>query len=390
MNEVVIVSAKRTPSGKFGGFFKNISAIELGSQTLKSAILDSKLDVNEIKYCIIGNVLQTGLKQNPARQVALKSGFPITSTAFTINEVCGSGLKAIILGYQSILLNTHKVVACGGIENMSRAPFFDSINRFEEDKKITSRHDSIYYDALTDAFTNKLMGQTIEALIIKYNITRIQQDLFALNSHNNASFASVNGFFKQEITPIKVDNNWITSDETIRQNSSIEKLATLNPIYPNGTITAGNASSLNDGASMLILMDKKYAQDNNIKYLATIKNISEIGTKPELMGIAPIESILLLLKKAKLNITDIDLFEINESFASQTLIVKNQLNIPDHKLNISGGAIALGHPIGASGARIVTSLIHNLNRTKKRYGIASLCVGGGIGLSILIEGNNYE
>ncbi|CCV64779.1 Acetyl-CoA acetyltransferase [Alteracholeplasma palmae J233] len=383
-NEIVVVSAKRSATGKFKGIYKDLSAVKLGTAVLKDALDAISLNPNDVEYVIMGNVLQAGLGQNPTRQVAIYAGIPFSVPAFTVNEVCGSGLKSIHLGMQQILLGEAKIVAVGGFENMTLSPILN-------DRFTSHSNDSIYKDGLTDAFSNMVMGDTVESLIKEFNISREKQDLFALDSQKRAHFATVNHYFEKEITPIKVKDLLHTKDEPIRPDTNIDALSHLKTIFDeHGTITAGNASSINDGASCLILMEKKEALKRNIPILATIKSFTEVGIEPERMGLAPIYSINNILNKEKLTLDQIDLFEINESFAGQVLSVLSKLPIPLEKLNVNGGAIALGHPLGSSGSRIVVSLIHELNRQNKKLGLASLCVGGGIGMSLLIEGNVNE
>ena len=384
-NEVVIVSAIRTATGKFRGVYKNTSAITLGMSALKKAILDAHINPDEVEYTIMGNVLQSGLGQNPARQVAINAGIPVSKPALTVNEVCGSGLKAIHLGIQKILLGDYDIVAVGGFENMTQSPLL--LDRFDP----SNQKDSIYFDGLEDAFSRSSMGMTVEKLIEKHPVSRQEQDLYAYHSQKRASFATKNGYFKDQIVGVETEHGLILEDEPIRHETDLNKLSELKTIFSDhGTITAGNASSINDGASALILMSKKEAVRRNIPILATFKGFTEIGVDPEEMGIAPLHSIHKILTQQKMELSDIDLFEINESFAGQVLLVSKPLNIPHEKLNVNGGAISLGHPIGSSGSRIIVSLVHELNRQKKKLGLASLCIGGGIGMSMLIEGNNYE
>lgn len=385
-DEVVVVSATRSATGKFKGIYKGVSAIELGTSVLKDAIYKARLTPDDIEYTIMGNVLQSGLGQNPARQVAIHSGISVNKPAFTVNEVCGSGLKAIHLGIQQILLGEYQIVAVGGFENMTQSPVL--VNRFDE----SNIKDSIHFDGLEDAFSRNSMGLTVEKLIKEYQISRQEQDLYALDSQKRASFATTTGIFKKEITPILTEYGVVDEDEPIRHETTIEALGSLKTIFlsEEGTITAGNASSINDGASALILMSKKEAVKRGLTILATFKSFTELGVEPERMGLAPLYSIKDILKKNDLSLNDIDLFEINESFAGQVLLASKSLEIPHDKLNVNGGAISLGHPIGSSGSRILVSLIHELNRRKKKLGLASLCVGGGIGMSMLLEGNFYE
>lgn len=386
MREVVILSAKRTPIGKFKGAFHDTSAVELGTIAVKSAIDAANISANNIQQVILGNVLQAGNGQNPARQVAIHAGIPQTTPAMTINEVCGSGLKAVILGAQAIQLGQAETVVVGGIENMSQSPLLykrdATDNQFDEAELI----DSMIADGLTDAFSKKHMGTTAEAVAKKYHITRQEQDQYANDSQKKTAQAQQAGYFTQEIVPVMTPAGKITEDQGIRPNSSTEKLATLNPAFvKEGTVTAGNSSTINDGASALVLMAKDVAEEQGLPYLATLGNYSEIGNDPQYMGYAPYYAIKELIKKTNQTVADIDLFEINEAFASQSLAIVKDLELPPEKVNTLGGAIALGHPLGASGARILTTLIHSLVREDKETGIASLCVGGGIGLALEIK-----
>lgn len=386
MREVVILSAKRTPIGKFKGAFSDTSAVELGTVAVKAAIADANISADTIQQVILGNVLQAGNGQNPARQVAIHAGIPQTAPAMTINEVCGSGLKAVILGAQAIQLGQVDTLVVGGIENMSQSPLLykrdASDNQFDEAKLI----DSMIADGLTDAFSQKHMGTTAEAVADKYHITRDEQDQYANDSQQKAARAQEAGYFTKEIAPVMTATGEITEDQGIRGNSSVEKLATLKPAFvPEGTVTAGNASTINDGAAALVLMAKDVAEAQGLVYLATLGNYSEIGNDPKYMGYAPYYAIKELLEKTNQKVADIDLFEINEAFASQSLAIVKDLELPTEKVNTLGGAIALGHPLGASGARILTTLIHSLIRENKETGIASLCVGGGIGLAVEVS-----
>lgn len=386
MQEVVIVSAVRTPIGKFNGAFADISPVELGTLTTIEALKRSGISPDEVDQVILGNVLQAGLGQNIARQILVHAGISFTKPAMTINEVCGSGLKAVILGKQAIQLGESDVVVVGGVESMSQAPYL--LPRALKDEAIEENLiDSMIHDGLTDIFTKKHMGITAENVAEKYHISREAQDRFALESQMKAAEATRSGKFANEIVPVVLkDGTVLAHDEGIRGNSTLEKLSTLRTVFKeNGTVTAGNASTINDGASVLILMSKEKADNENIPYLAVLGSYVEIGNEPDYMGYAPYYAIKNLLKKTGKTVSDIDLYEINEAFASQSLAVMQDLNLPHERTNIHGGAIALGHPIGASGARILTSLVHQLNDYDKQTGIASLCVGGGIGLALMIH-----
>ncbi|WP_105993173.1 thiolase family protein [Staphylococcus simulans] len=380
MSKIAIVSAKRTPVGKFRGKLRDYSAVQLGTIALEAAIDAIQLPKDQIENVIFGNVLQAGNGQNPARQILVNAGLPTTTPGMTINEVCGSGLKAVILGKQLIQLGEAKVVAVGGVESMTNAP---KLVLPGQEKPVPS----FMRDGLTDAFENVPMGITAERIADQYKVTREQQDEFAVKSHKKAFEASEAGKYDQEMIPLKdADGEEMTTDEGIRGNSNVEKLATLDTIFKeDGTVTAGNASSINDGASALILMDADYARENGYEIMGILGDYAEVGCDPEIMGIAPFYAVSKLLEKTGQTINDIDLVEMTEAFAVQSIAVQDNLHIPDEKLNIYGGAVAIGHPIGASGARLVTSLVHELHQENKKNGIATACIGGGLGLALEVE-----
>ncbi|MBF0773897.1 thiolase family protein [Mammaliicoccus sciuri] len=380
MNKVVIVSAQRTPVGKFRGKLSNYSAVELGTAALKSAINKIQLDPKDIENVIFGNVVQAGTGQNAARQIAVNAGLPYETPGMTVNEVCGSGLKSIILGKQLIQLGEANVVAVGGIESMTNTP--DLVL-----KKGDAPVKSFMHDGLTDVFHNMAMGLTAEAIATKYEVTREEQDAFALNSHLKSDKATKAGKFNEEIVPLEdVNGETITSDELIRPESTMEDLATLKTIFKeDGTVTAGNASALSDGGSALILMSESYAKEHGYTILATVGQHAEIGCDPLYMGYAPFYAVESLLNKTGKTIQDIDLVEMTEAFSAQSIPVKKNLNIPDEKFNIYGGAIALGHPLGSTGSRLVTTLAHALKQEDKQTGIATACIGGGLGIALMIE-----
>ncbi|MCD8762247.1 thiolase family protein [Mammaliicoccus sciuri] len=380
MNKVVIVSAQRTPVGKFRGKLSNYSAVELGTAALKSAINKIQLDPKDIENVIFGNVVQAGTGQNAARQIAVNAGLPYETPGMTVNEVCGSGLKSIILGKQLIQLGEANVVAVGGIESMTNTPELVL-------KKGDAPVKSFMHDGLTDVFHNMAMGLTAEAIATKYEVTREEQDAFALNSHLKSDKATKAGKFNEEIVPLEdVNGETITSDELIRPESTMEDLATLKTIFKeDGTVTAGNASALSDGGSALILMSESYAKEHGYTILATVGQHAEIGCDPLYMGYAPFYAVESLLNKTGKTIQDIDLVEMTEAFSAQSIPVKKNLNIPDEKFNIYGGAIALGHPLGSTGSRLVTTLAHALKQEDKQTGIATACIGGGLGIALMIE-----
>ncbi len=380
MNKVVIVSAQRTPVGKFRGRLSNYSAVELGTAALKSAINKIQLDPKDIENVIFGNVVQAGTGQNAARQIAVNAGLPYETPGMTVNEVCGSGLKSIILGKQLIQLGEANVVAVGGVESMTNTP--DLIL-----KKGDAPVKSFMHDGLTDVFHNMAMGLTAEAIATKYDVTREEQDAFALNSHLKSDKATKAGKFNEEIVSLEDANGeTMTSDELIRPESTMEDLGTLKTIFKeDGTVTAGNASALSDGGSALILMSESYAKENGYTILATVGQHAEIGCDPLYMGYAPFYAVESLLNKTGKTIQDIDLVEMTEAFSAQSIPVKKNLNIPDEKFNIYGGAIALGHPLGSTGSRLVTTLAHALKQEDKQTGIATACIGGGLGIALMIE-----
>ncbi|WP_159314525.1 thiolase family protein [Mammaliicoccus sciuri] len=380
MNKVVIVSAQRTPVGKFRGKLSNYSAVELGTAALKSAINKIQLDPKDIENVIFGNVVQAGTGQNAARQIAVNAGLTYETPGMTVNEVCGSGLKSIILGKQLIQLGEANVVAVGGVESMTNTP--DLIL-----KKGDAPVKSFMHDGLTDVFHNMAMGLTAEAIATKYEVTREEQDAFALNSHLKSDKATKAGKFNEEIVSLEdVNGETMTSDELIRPESTMEDLGTLKTIFKeDGTVTAGNASALSDGGSALILMSESYAKEHGYTILATVGQHAEIGCDPLYMGYAPFYAVESLLNKTGKSIQDIDLVEMTEAFSAQSIPVKKNLNIPDEKFNIYGGAIALGHPLGSTGSRLVTTLAHALKQEDKQTGIATACIGGGLGIALMIE-----
>ena len=391
MDEIVIVSAVRTPIGKFGGALKDHSARMLGTLVVKAAIKRAKLEPTDIDQGIFGQVLQAGSGQNVSRQILVDAGVPYEKPAMTINEVCGSGLKAVILGSQQIQLNHAEIVVVGGVESMSNAPHLLPNYRFDKELDQSKLVDSMIHDGLTDAFSQKHMGITAENVAEKFNVTRAEQDQFAMDSQHKAQHAQESGRFVDEIISVPVENETgetvlFEQDEHIRKDMKIEDLEKLRtPFLENGTVTAGSASGINDGAAAIILMKKSTAEKRGLSYLATIKDYAEVGMDPSLMGYSPYLAINKLVEQSKVDLNTVDLFEINEAFAAQSIPVVRDLGLDPKKVNVNGGGIALGHPIGASGARILVTLIHEMNKTDAKSGIASLCVGGGIGVSMLVE-----
>ena len=389
MHEIVIVKALRTPIGTYKGSLKNISADKLGSEIIKNLILQSNLSKDEIDEIILGQVLTAGGGQNPARQASINSGLPVSKPAHIINQVCGSGLRAIVSGYQSIMLNDAKIVIAGGQENMSKAPhsiFFREKKKLDEDEL----SDTMINDGLIDAFNNYHMGVTAENIAEKFKISRDQQDEYALNSQFKAKKAIDKELFKNELIKISDQNNSVIleEDEHPRKDLTIADLKKLSTVFKkNGTVTPGNSSGINDGAAGVIITTKKIAESKNLEILGKIVSWSSVGVDPSLMGLGPIDAIRIALKKANWKIEDVDLFEINEAFAAQSIAVINELNLKHDKINVNGGAIALGHPIGASGARVVVTLLHEMKRRNVNKGCVSLCIGGGMGIAMCFERN---
>lgn len=382
MSDVVIVSACRSPLGKFGGALKDVSAVELGQSVVKEALARAQIDGELVDEVIFGNVLAAGLGQNPARQIALKAGLPQKVAATTINMVCGSGLKAVCLGASMIKAGDAQVVVCGGSENMSAAPYLLPSMRFGARLNDSQVIDSLIHDGLQDAFSGEHMGLTAERVAAQFKISRQVQDEFALTSQLKAQKAQTTGRFEAEIVPL----TQLASDETIRYDTSLEKLAKLKPVFKaNGTVTAGNAAGLNDGAAALVLMAKETAQARGLDYLAEIKAYANVGLDPQVMGLGPIEAVKKLVAQSDLQLADFDLIEANEAFAAQALAVLDQLKLDTSKVNVNGGSLALGHPLGASGARILVTLLYELKRRQANLGLATLCVGGGQGVALAVQ-----
>ena len=382
MNEVVIVEAIRTPIGAYKGSLKELSADKLGSIVIREILRKSKLGKNDIDEVIMGQVLTAGGGQNPARQAAINAGINISKPAHIVNQVCGSGLRAVISGYQSIKLGEVKNVISGGQENMSLAPH--SIY-YRDSKKILEEHliDTMINDGLIDAFNNYHMGVTAENVAKKFNISRVEQDDFALNSQKKTETAINTNRFKEELIKINQSGINLEKDEHPRKDLTKSDLGRLKAVFlKDGTVTPGNSSGINDGAAALLLTTFEEAKKRSIQPLVKIISWASVGVDPTLMGLGPIEAVREAVKKAKWNLNDIDLFEINEAFAAQSIAVIRELNIDENKVNVNGGAIALGHPIGASGARILVTLIHEMIKQKKNKGCATLCIGGGMGIAI--------
>jgi acetyl-CoA C-acetyltransferase len=391
MKEVVIVSAARTAIGNFSGGLSGLSAVELGTIAAKEAIVRAGINPTEINEAIIGNILSAGLGQNIARQISIKAGLPETSPAMTINKLCGSGLRAVSMAAQFIMLGDADAILAGGTESMSNAPYLldKARNGFRMGHgQIT---DSMILDGLTDAFNNYHMGITAENIAEQWNISRQEQDAFAAASQNKAEAAQKAGKFKDEIVPVvipqrKGDPIVIENDEFIKPGMTPEKLEKLRPAFKNdGTVTAGNASGINDGAAMLLIMSLEKAKMLGLKPLAKIISYGNAALDPRIMGYGPVPATRQALLKANMTIDDIDLIEANEAFAAQSIAVVRDLKLRPEKVNVNGGAIALGHPIGASGARILTTLIYEMKRQNAKTGLATLCIGGGQGTALIIE-----
>ncbi len=378
VKEIVIIDALRTPVGKYDGALAEYSAEKLGTHVVSALLSKNKNIKSDVEQVIFGNVLQAGNGQNIARQIAINSGLSTSVPASTINEVCGSGMKAVILAKQLLQLGEAEVVIAGGTESMSNAPILK--NRKTEETL------SMLSDGLIDAFSGISMGIIGETIAEQFDVSRGDQDLFAQNSQEKAVAASQAGIFNDEIVAL----GKLTVDETPRPSSSLEKLATLRTAFKeNGTVTAGNSSPVNDGASALILATKEYAEKHGISYLAELVESAEVGIDPAIMGVSPIDAIQKLVQRSGVQLSEIDLFEINEAFAASSIAVNRELGLKDSQVNIYGGAIALGHAIGSSGAKILTTLGYALKREQKRYGIASLCIGGGLGLAILLKNPDF-
>ncbi|HFZ7440600.1 TPA: acetyl-CoA C-acetyltransferase [Streptococcus pyogenes] len=389
--EVVITSAYRTPIGNFGGVFKSLSAVDLGVTVVTKILADTGLKSDAIDEVIFGNVLHAGLGQNVARQVALNAGLSYDTPAFTIDMVCGSGLKAVELGAQKIQTGNADIVLVGGTENMSQAPYVLQGQRWGSRMGDSKVVDTMLKDGLSDAFAGYHMGITAENTVQQYGLTREEQDAFAADSQRKAQLAIEKGRFKEEIAPVTIPQRkgeplLVDQDEYPKFGTTVDKLAKLRPAFikDEGTVTAGNASGINDGAAAILLMSKEKAEELGLPILAKITSYASAGVDPSIMGCGPIPATKKALAKAQLTIDDIDLIEANEAFAAQALAVSRDLGFDNEKVNVNGGAIALGHPIGASGARILVTLLAEMAKRDVRHGLATLCIGGGQGQSIIV------
>ncbi|WP_341961366.1 acetyl-CoA C-acetyltransferase [Planococcus maritimus] len=389
--EIVIASAVRTAVGSFQGALKDVPATDLGAIVIKEALSRAGVTGDQVSEVIMGNVLQAGLGQNPARQASIQAGVPETVPAMTINKVCGSGLKSIHLAYQAIFAGDAEIVVAGGMENMSRAPYLLEGARDGYrmgDQKVV---DSMVHDGLTCAFNDYHMGVTAENLCDRYDISREDQDRFAARSQARASAAIESGRFDEEIVPVEIpqrkgDPVVFKTDEYVKASSTEEKLAKLRPAFKkDGSVTAGNASGINDGAAAVIVMTKEKAEQLGIEPLAVISANGNAGVDPAIMGIGPVQAVKNALKKAGMTLGEIDLIEANEAFAAQSIAVDRELKFDHDKLNVNGGAIAIGHPIGASGTRIFVTLLHEMKKRDAKTGLATLCIGGGQGVATIVK-----
>jgi acetyl-CoA C-acetyltransferase len=391
MEDAVIVSAVRTPVGSFGGQFRDVPATELGALAVRAALERAGISGEEVEEVVLGCVLQAGLGQNPARQGALAAGIPKEVPATTINMLCGSGLKSVAIASQMIRAGDVDVVVAGGMENMTRAPYLVPTGRFGARMGAAEMIDSMVFDGLTDAFSHIHMGITAENLAEKYGIGRDEQDEFAAASQQKAERAIQAGVFREEIVPIEVPERRgtrvVENDEHPRPGTTAEALAKLRAAFrkDGGTVTAGNASGVNDGAAAIVVMSARRAAERGLEPFGTVESHASVGVEPKIMGIGPVPAVRKALDKAGLRLADIDLFELNEAFAAQSLAVVKELGIDGERINPHGGAIALGHPIGASGGRILVTLLHEMRRSHAARGIATLCVGGGQGQAAIIR-----
>lgn len=388
MEKVVFVGAKRTPTGKLGGALASKTAVQLGTIAIQAALKQSRLTPDQVDEVFLGNVLTAGEGQNPARQASLHAGLPIAVPATTINDVCGSGMQAIRLAAQQIMLGTAQVVIAGGMESMSNAPYLVPGARFGYKYGNRQLIDSLYHDGLRDAYGDYAMGVTAENLLVKYPESRIDIDRFALASQAKAIAARDAGKFTAEIVPVEVSKRrqtvTVEYDEPIRE-TSMEQLAKLAPVFKeDGTVTAGNSSGINDGAAAVVMTSESYAKKHDLAILGYWTADALVGVDPAIMGIGPYYAIRKLQEQASFKDQDVDLYEINEAFAAQSLVVIHQLGIDPQKVNVNGGAVALGHPLGASGARIIVTMLYEMQRRNAQRGVASLCIGGGMGAAALL------
>ncbi|MEW6392504.1 MAG: acetyl-CoA C-acetyltransferase [Pseudomonadota bacterium] len=389
MSDVVIVSAARTPVGSFNGALSSLPASELGKVAIEAAISRAGLQPNDVDEVILGQVLQAGAGQGPARQASVKAGVPVESPAWSLNQLCGSGLRAVALAAQQIAAGDAKVVVAGGQESMSQAPHAQNLRGGQKMGDLAFV-DTMIKDGLWDAFHGYHMGQTAENIASRWQITRADQDAFAVASQNKAEAAQKAGKFDDEIAPVTIKgrkgDTVVDKDEYIRHGVTLESISGLKPAFTkDGSVTAANASGLNDGAAALVLMSADEAKARGLKPLARIASWANAGVEPEIMGTGPIPASKKALEKAGWTVADLDLVESNEAFAAQSLCVVRELGLDPAKVNVNGGAIAIGHPIGASGARVLTTLLHEMKRSGAQKGLATLCIGGGMGVAMCVE-----
>jgi len=392
LNEIVISTPLRTAIGTFGGMLKDIPASDLGATVVKKVLEDAKLDPGQVDQVIVGNVLQAGQGMNPGRQVALKGGLPNSVPGMTLNRVCGSGLQAIISAAHEIVVGGAQVILAGGIENMDQAPFLLPKARYGYRMGMPKADmlDSMVYDGLWDVFNNYHMGSTAENVAERYHVSREDADAYSLRSHQLATQAMMNGFFLQQIVPVPVQGKKetipFTRDEHVRTDATLEKLAKLRPVFKgNGTVTAGNSSGINDAAAMMIVTTAQKADELKLPVAGRLVSYSVAAVDPAVMGLGMVPATRQALERAGLSVDDIAMFEVNEAFATVAVAVGRELKIPEEKLNPVGGAVALGHPIGASGAVLLVKLLHELERQQTRYGLVTLCIGGGMGIAAIFE-----
>ncbi len=391
LRDAVIVSAVRTAIGTYGGGLAEVPAVKLGEICIRAALERADLKPNQVDEVIMGNVLQAGLGQNPARQSAINAGLPVSIPAMTINKVCGSGLKTVMLAAQAIKLGDADIIVAGGMESMSRAPYLLEKARFGYRMGNAQVIDEMVRDGLWDAFNDCHMGLTAENICTDRHLTREELDQFALHSQQKAAHAVEAGVFDQEIVPVEIPgkkgSTFFQRDQQPRSDTTIEALTKLRPAFmaEGGLVTAGNSSGINDGGAAVVVMSRRKAAELGLKPMATIRSYASAGVDPRVMGLGPIPATKRALEKAQLKVSDLDLIEANEAFAAQSVAVGKELGFDTSKLNVNGGAIALGHPIGASGTRILVTLLYEMQRRQSHYGLATLCIGGGQGVALIVE-----
>jgi acetyl-CoA C-acetyltransferase len=389
--EVFVLHAKRTPIGRFGGVFKDLTAVDLGVSVVQNVLKEAGVAPEEVEETIFGHARPAGCGPNPARQVSHRSGIPDSSPAFTVNKACGSGLKALILATQAIQLDRAECILVGGIESMTRVPYLLDQARFEGYRLGHGKLvDAMYRDGFHDPLSDMLMGETAEKLATIHNITRQEQDQFAMESQKKSARAIQEGLFKAEISPVSIvvkkQTQIMDQDEHPRPETTMETLAKLPPVFdPKGSVTAGNSSGITDGASAILLASSSFIEKKQFTPLARVVDYAQAGVPPEIMGIGPVPATEKLLARTKMQLSDFALIELNEAFAAQVIACEKLMKFDRSVLNVNGGAIALGHPIGCTGARITTTLLHELKKRKQKYGLATLCISGGLGLSVAFE-----